>query len=165
MQDIQQETVTAIMIPHDTYSSAHTTEWVNMENHRFATFTIITGGTCTAGVKMKIQKATNASGSSAANVAAPWVGNVYYTNAASTGKTSMVQTAHSSSGSVGYIPVGTTTSCIYQGTVDAATVTSDSKAYISIVAKGNSASSMDAVCVVTLWGSRYQNETGWNALA
>ena len=164
MKDLNQETVTAVMIPPALYSSAHTAEYVNTENFRYGTF-IINVGSASSGVYMKVTKATNAAGSGAADLQYPLVGSVYYTNKASVSKTSMVQTSITSSGSVGYIAVDSTAKAIYTGTIDFAKATSSSKAYISIRAKGNSASSMYANGVLILHGNRYQNETGFNVLA
>ena len=50
-------------------------------------------------------------------------------------------------------------------TVDADTVTSDSKSFIALVAKGSSASTMLMGATYILHGNRYQNETGHNVLA
>ena len=41
MQDLIQETARGIAIPVASYSSAHTNEWVNMENHAKITFTVM----------------------------------------------------------------------------------------------------------------------------
>lgn len=161
MQDIIQETNSGIIIPHDTYSSAHTAEWVNMEGAAKVTFTVLTGGTVTGGTKLKIQCAINKSGSSAANIAAPWDGGVYYKQTTTTAAT---KTSASSSGSVAYMVIGTSTSAFYQGTVDASKLAA-TKPYVSLVAKGNSASSADIAATFTLWGVRYQQEANQDALA
>lgn len=158
MHDLQQEVGIFKMFVPAAYNSAHTADWVNMENHQFATF-IIQVGAVTAGVKFKVQKATNKSGSGATNVAQPFIGNVYYTNKASAAKASYTKTSASSSGSVHYIPVGTSANATYYATVDATAVTSASKAYISLVAKGNSASTMNAAAIVLLWGTRYKQQS------
>jgi len=166
MIDFIQEGVMAIAITHSTYSASHTPIYINMENHRYATFICGTGGTASAGVKLAITKSNNASAGSTSVVAAPWVGNVYYTNTAAASKTSMVQTAHSSSTSVGYMVIPATTGTIVMGTVDAATVTDDNQPYIAITAKaGGAASSLDLMGFVYLHGNRYQNETGHDVLA
>ena len=161
MQDLIQETARGIAIVHDTYSSAHSAEWVNMENHAKVTFTIMTGGTATAGVKMKIQCATNASGSGAANIADPFDGGVYYKHTTTTVPT---KTSASSSGSVDYIVVGTSTSAVYYATVDASKLASG-KPYVGLVAKGNSASSLDCAAIFECWGTRYQQEAVPDVLA
>jgi hypothetical protein len=164
MIDVNQETVTAIMIPPAVYNSAHTAEYVDTQNFRYGTF-IINLASASSGVYMKITKASDKSGTGAADLQYPLVGSVYYTNKASASKTSMVQTSITSSGSVGYIAVDSTAKAIYTGTIDFAKATSSSKAYISIRAKGNSASSMAANGILILHGNRYQNETGFNVLA
>lgn len=161
MQDLIQETARGIAIVHDTYGSAHTAEWVNMENHAKITFTVITGGTATAGVKLKIQAAINAAGSSAADVAAPWAGGVYYKQTTTTVST---KTSASSSGSVAMMVVGTSTSATYFGTVDASVLPA-TKPYISLVAKGNSASSLDCAAIFEAHGTRYQQEAMLDVLA
>lgn len=137
------------------HSAAHTADWFNMENHQYATFIIHTGAV-TAGVKMKIQKATNKSGSGATNVAQPFIGNCYWTNKASGAKASYTKTSAASSGSVHYVSVAASSNATYYFTVDATKVTSASKAYIGLIAKGNSASTMLAACTVILHGTRYQ---------
>ena len=161
MQDLIQGTQAGIAITHDTYSSAHTVEWVNMENAAKVTFTVLTGGTCTAGTKLKIQCATNASGSSAANIAAPFDGDVYYKQTTTTTPT---KTSASSSGSVHYMVIGTSTGAFYRCTVDASKLAS-AKPYVAIEAKGNSASSADMAGTFELWGQRYQQEAVLDALA
>ena len=161
MQDLIQETARGIAIVHDTYSSAHTADWINMENHAKVTFTVMTGGTATAGTKLKVQCATNASGSSAANIAAPWDGGVYYK---ATTTTTPTKTSASSSGSVAYMVVGTSTSAVYYGTVDASKIASG-KPYLSLVAKGNSASSLDCAAIFECWGTRFQQEAVLDVLA
>jgi hypothetical protein len=161
MQDLIQETARGIAIAHDTYSSAHTNEWVNMENHAKITYTVLTGGTATAGVKLKIQCAINKSGSSAADVAAPFDGGVYYKHTTTTVPT---KTSASSSSSVAMVVVGTSTSAVYYATVDAS-VLAATKPYVSIVAKDNAASSLDCAATFEAWGTRYQQEAMLDVLA
>jgi hypothetical protein len=161
MQDLVQQTARGIAIPVASYSSAHTVEWVCMENHAKMTYTIFTGATCTAGTKLKIQCATNKSGSSAANIAAPWDGGVYYKHTTTTAPT---KTSASSSSSVQYIVVGTSTSAVYYATVDASKLAAG-KPYIGLVAKGNSASSCLAAATFEAWGTRYQQEQVLDTLA
>lgn len=161
LKDLINETVRGIAVIHDTYSSAHTHDWVNMENFAKVTFTVITGGTCTAGVKLKVQCASASGGSGAANVADPFDGGIYYKQTTTTTPT---RTSASSSGSVDMIVVGTSTSAVYTATVDASEL-ADGKPYVSLVAKDNAASSADMAGIFELWGNRYQQEAPANALA
>jgi len=160
MQDLIQETARGISIPAASYSAAHTAEWINMENHAKVTFTIATGAV-TGGTKLKIQCATSASGSGAANVAAPFDGGIYYKHTTTTVPT---KTSASSSTSVDYIVIGASSSAVYYATVDAS-VLAAGKPYVSLVAKGASASSALMCGTFECWGTRYQQEAMLDVLA
>lgn len=165
MQDLAQECVIGNVWPAATYNSSMSKSnatYVNMENNRYATFVINTGAV-TTGEEFKIMKAKNKSGSSATDVTHPFVGNVYYLTTAS--KTSVTQTSVVSTGSIDTIDIadGHDSRVLY-ATVDAAQATSASYPYIAIVATASSMNAYLAMNVV-LHGTRYQNETGYDAFA
>ena len=165
MQDFIQEVVAVQAWPPATYSAAGTPEWINMKNNRYATF-IINTGSITTGEEYKIQKAINAAGSSSTDVPHPFVGNIYYHNVSSASSgTIMAQVTPTSVGADDCIDIADAhDSHVYMATVDAAQATSDSKQYIALVATGSAMASMMMGCVCILHGTRYQNETGYNAV-
>jgi len=162
MQDIIQETDVGQAWAPAKYSSAGTAEWIHMKNHRYCTF-VIALGAVTAGEEYKIQKAISASGSSAADVTHPFVGNIYYTNKSSTGNgTIYKQKAVVSTGSLDTIDIANSSSSqTLIATVDALQATSASKPYIALVATSSGASAMYMSATYHLWGSRYQNEQAY----
>jgi len=162
MQDFIQEVDVGQSWKPAVYAAAGTPEWISMKNHRYCTF-VITLGSVTAGEEYKVQKAINKSGSSAADITHPFVGNIYYTNRSSTSNANiMTQTAAVSTGSIDTIDIANTDSShTIMATVDAVTVTSAAKPYIALVATGSGASSMAMATTYFLHGSRYQNETAY----
>ena len=164
MQDFIQEAIIAAQVIPASHSAATPDEWINMENHRYATFIVITG-TVSGNTKMKIEQATNASGGTTGDVAHPFVGNVYYTNVGAPTATTMVQTPCASSGSLDVVTIPAATNAIYAVTVDAVQATTAAKPYINFVATNASLSADIVGCVAVLHGTRYQNETGYDVLA
>jgi len=155
MQDLLQEMGIFRSFKPATYAAKHSTDWHNMENFQYVTY-VVMGGGITAGTKLKIQKATNKSGSGATNVAAPFVGNVYYTNKASAAKASYAKTSVTTSGSVHVVTIGASSSATYVFTVDATAATSASKMYLGLVGVNSSASSASMAGLAILHGARYQ---------
>ncbi len=161
MQDLIQETIRGIAIPPDTYGAKHTVDWVNMEGAAKITFTVLVGGTATAGTLLMVKAATSKSGSSAENIVQPFDGRAYYKAAATTTPT---KTSASSSSSVDYMVIGTSVTTTYTATVDASALPA-AKPYVALVGKDSSASSLDMAATFELWGGRYQQEAVFNALA
>ncbi len=161
MQDLIQETARGIAIPVASYSSAHTNEWVNMENHAKITFTVFTGAVCSSGLLLSVKAATSKSGSSSETLAAPWDGGVFYKHTTATAPT---KTSASSSSSVAYMVVGSSTSAVYYATVDASKLPA-AKPYVTLAAKANSASSCLLAGTFEAWGTRYQQEAVPDVLA
>ena len=164
MQDLIQQCVWAQAFEPKSLSAKHTTDWMNGENHRYVTF-VITHGASGGTTTFKIQSATSAAGSSAADCAAPFVGGVYYSNRAAATATTMVQYAVTSTSSVQYVPTTSASNAIYLATVDMTAATTDSKPYMAIVGANSSASTSVVACLAIFHGSRYGNETGADVLA
>jgi hypothetical protein len=133
-----------------------------MENHAKVTFTVMTGGTVTAGTLLRIDCAVSKSGTTSVNIVNPFEGNVFYKQ---TTTTTPVRTAVTSSTSIHYIPIATAgTHAVYTFTVDANKL-ADGYPYVSVVAKGASAASADIAGTFHCWGGRYQQEAPADALA
>lgn len=139
--------------PSATISSVASADWVCMENHTMCRV-ILNTGTVTVGGKIKVQKATNKSGSGAADVARPFVNNKYekQTTASLAGYTLTSQT---SSTSVGMITVGNSSDSRIIYADIPATVTSASKAYINVKFV-SSTFNMVAGVTYEMYGTRYQ---------
>ena len=78
--------------------------------------------------------------------------------------TTPVKTSASSSTSVDYVVIGTSTNAVYTFTVDASKLAAGYP-YVSLVAQTSSASSADMAGVFELWGNRYKQEAPADALA
>jgi hypothetical protein len=161
MQDLIQETARGIAIPVASYSSAHTNEWVCMENHAKITFTVFTGAVCSSGLSLMVRAAPSKSGSSAETLAAPWDGGVFYKHTTTTAPT---VTAVTSSTSIEYMVVGSSINAVYYATVDASKLPA-TKPYVTLAAKANSASSCLIAATFEAWGTRYQQEVVLDVLA
>lgn len=148
MQDLAQEIRVQQAIPPATYTSVQAGDYLNMENYAKATLVLETG-TVTTGSKVSIRNALNASGSSVAAIAAPFVGGQFYKG--------YVVTSATSSGSVDYITIANgDDSTTFVATIDASELTAGLPFINAYVVDSTMNGAISATWL--LHGTRYQGD-------